>query len=71
MVTFSVGDNAGALVEADGVVLVAGASLALEPQPAVKAPIPMIAAPPATSAMRRVRVADDMVSPKIRVLKTS
>jgi hypothetical protein len=58
-VPFSVGDNAGALVVADGVVLVVGASLVLEPQ-AVNIPMPMIAAPPATSAIRLVRRTDDM-----------
>jgi hypothetical protein len=45
---------AGAELVADGVVLV-GASLVLLLQPAVRAPIPTMAAPPATSARRRVR----------------
>jgi hypothetical protein len=46
---FSVGDTAGADVD-DGVVLVAGASFSFGLQ-AVSAPIPMIAAPPAKTAM--------------------
>jgi hypothetical protein len=43
---FSVGDGAGELVDA-GVVVVEGDSLSLVLQPAVSAPIPTIAAPPA------------------------
>jgi len=64
MVPFSVSETAGALVEAEGAVLVAGDSLVLELQPAVNAPIPINAAAPATNAMRRVKVTDAMVSPK-------
>ena len=50
---FSVGEGAGALVDV-GVVVVDGDSLAFELQPAVTAPIPTIAAPPARRAIWRV-----------------
>ena len=49
-IAFSVGDGAGALVEV-GVVVVDGASFSFELQPAVSAPIPTIAAPPASRAV--------------------
>ena len=49
-IAFSVGDGAGALVEV-GVVVVDGDSLAFELQPAVSAPIPTIAAAPASRAI--------------------
>ena len=47
---FSVGDGTAVLVDV-GVVVVDGDSLAFEPQPAVNAPIPTIAAPPASRAI--------------------
>jgi hypothetical protein len=58
-VPFSVGDNEGALVVADGELLGVGASLVLEPQ-AVNIPMPMIAAPPARSAIRWITSTGDM-----------
>lgn len=47
---FSVGDGTAVLVDV-GVVVVDGDSLAFELQPAVNAPIPTIAAPPASRAI--------------------
>ena len=48
---FSVGETDVVVV----VVVVDGAGLSLPPQPAVNAPIAMIALPPATSAIRRAK----------------
>lgn len=59
---FSVGEGAGALVDV-GVVVVDGDSLAFELQPAVTAPIPTIAAPPAIRAIWRVNRPDFMTCP--------
>ena len=59
---FSVGDGAGALDDV-GVVVVVGDSLAFELQPAVSAPIPTIAAPPAIRAIWRVNRPDFMTCP--------
>ncbi|MFN8042414.1 MAG: hypothetical protein U0S13_03570 [Mycobacterium sp.] len=53
LTAFSVGDAVGATDDV-GVVVVDGDSLAFELQPAVTAPIPTIAAPPARRAIWRV-----------------
>ncbi len=62
LTAFSVGDGAGALDDV-GVVVVVGDSLAFELQPAVSAPIPTIAAPPAIRAIWRVNRPDFMTCP--------
>lgn len=56
---FSVGVDTGD----DGVVVVDGASCSLLVQPDVRAPIPIIATPPAKTAIRRVKRSELMACP--------